>query len=205
MVQYIAHRQNKLYSLKKLKKESVSGVELDLRSSSKKIILHHDPFKKGIEFFKKINLLKNFFLILDIKSSGICLKVSNFLLKKKSKFLLLNLSQPELIEMIDKGFADNLFLRFSLFEKLDLGKKKLNKVKWVWVDFFENYKISLKEYKYLKKYRKKICLTSPELVGLKENSIKSYINYLNKNNIRVEMVCVKQKYVKVWKKLYKYS
>ena len=57
--------------------------------------------------------------------------------------------------MINRGFAKNLFLRFSFYEKLDLSKKKLNQVKWVWVDFFEGYKISSKEYSYLKKYKKK--------------------------------------------------
>ena len=204
MVQYIAHRQNKLKGLKDLKKKSFSGIELDLRSESKNIVLHHDPFRKALEFFKNYNIFKNKFLIADIKSSGICLKINNYLIKRKAKFLLLNLNQPELIEMIDKGFAKNLFLRFSFYEKLNLKKKKLKKIKWIWVDFLENYKISLSEYKYLKKFRKKICLTSPDLVGLNKNHIKNYINYLNKNNIKIDMVCVKEKNIKIWKRLYKY-
>ena len=204
MVKYIAHRQNKLVALNRLK-NSFFGVELDLRSSSKNIVIHHDPFKKGLDFFKNYNLLKNFFLLVDVKSSGICFKICNFLKKKNVEFLLLNLNYPELIEMINRGFAKNLFLRISLFEKLDLSKKKINQIKWVWVDFFESHKISLKEYSYLKKNKKKICLTSPDLVGLKEGSIRKYIKYLNKNKIKIDMVCVKQKNVKVWKKFYKYQ
>ena len=203
MVKYIAHRQNKLTALDRLK-NSFFGLELDIRSSSKNIVLDHDPFKKGLDFFKNLNLLKKFFLLIDVKSSGISIKLCNILKRKNIKFLLLNLSHPELIEMINRGFAKNLFLRFSLYEKLDLSKKKLNQIKWVWVDFFESYKISSKEYSYLKKYKKKICLTSPDLVGLKEDSIRKYIKYLNNNKIKVDMVCVKQKNVKVWKKLYKY-
>ena len=203
MVKYIAHRQNKLTALDKLK-NSFFGLELDIRSSSKNVILDHDPFKKGLDFFKNLNLLKKFFLLIDVKSSGISVKICNSLKRKNIKFLLLNLGHPELIEMINRGFAKNLFLRFSLYEKLDLSKKKLNQIKWVWVDFFESYKISSKEYSYLKKYKKKICLTSPDLVGLKEDSIRKYIKYLNNNKIKVDMVCVKQKNVKVWKKLYKY-
>lgn len=203
MVKYIAHRQNKLTALDRLK-NSFFGLELDIRSSSKNIVLDHDPFKKGLDFFKNLNLLKKFFLLIDVKSSGISIKICNILKRKNIKFLLLNLSHPELIEMINRGFAKNLFLRFSLYEKLDLSKKKLNQIKWVWVDFFESYKISSKEYSYLKKYKKKICLTSPDLVGLKEDSIRKYIKYLNNNKIKVDMVCVKQKNVKVWKKLYKY-
>ena len=204
MVKYIAHRQNKLTALDRLK-NSFFGLELDIRSSSKNIVLDHDPFKKGLDFFKNLNLLKKFFLLIDVKSSGISIKICNILKRKNIKFLLLNLSHPELIEMINRGFAKNIFLRFSLYEKLDLSKKKLNQIKWVWVDFFESYKISSKEYSYLKKYKKKICLTSPDLVGLKEDSIRKYIKYLNNNKIKVDMVCVKQKNVKVWKKLYKYQ
>ena len=203
MVKYIAHRQNKLTALDKLK-NSFFGLELDIRSSSKNVILDHDPFKKGLDFFKNLNLLKKFFLLIDVKSSGISVKICKSLKRKNIKFLLLNLGHPELIEMINRGFAKNLFLRFSLYEKLDLSNKKLNQIKWVWVDFFESYKISSKEYSYLKKYKKKICLTSPDLVGLKEDSIRKYIKYLNNNKIKVDMVCVKQKNVKVWKKLYKY-
>ena len=203
MVKYIAHRQNKLTALDRLK-NSFFGLELDIRSSSKNTVLDHDPFKKGLDFFKNLNLLKKFFLLIDVKSSGISVKICNILKRKNIKFLLLNLSHPELIEMINRGFAKNLFLRFSLYEKLDLSKKKLNQIKWVWVDFFESYKISSKEYSYLKKYKKKICLTSPDLVGLKEDSIRKYIKYLNNNKIKVDMVCVKQKNVKVWRKLYKY-
>ena len=40
MVKYIAHRQNDLKKLANLKKQSFSGIEFDLRSTSKKIILN---------------------------------------------------------------------------------------------------------------------------------------------------------------------
>lgn len=205
MIQYIAHRQNKLINIKHLKKLSFSGVELDVRSSSNEIIIHHDPFKKGIAFFKKIKLLKNFFLLIDIKSAGISLSIINFLLKRKFKFLILNLNQPELIEMIDKGYGKNIFLRYSLYEKFDFRQKKINKVKWIWVDFFDHYKMPLKDYRYLKKFNKKICIASPELVGARKKTIKDYIHYLNENKIQIDMLCVKQENIETWKKLYNYS
>lgn len=204
MVNYIAHRQNKLIKLQNLKKLSFSGIELDLRSFSKNIIFHHDPFKKGLEFFSNYKLLGNFFLIIDIKSSGISQKVINFLRKKSAKFLILNLSSPELLEMINKRYQKNLFLRYSFFEKINLKEKKFKKIDWIWVDFLNNYPISLTDYKYFKKNKKKICLTSPDLAGQKKRSIKNYIFYLNKNKIKADMVCVKEKNLKIWKKYYKY-
>ena len=204
MVNYIAHRQNKLIKLQNLKKLSFSGIEFDLRSFSKNIIFQHDPFKKGLNFFSNYQLLKNFFLIIDIKSSGISQKVINFLRKRNAKFLVLNLSSPELIEMIDKKYQKNLFLRYSFFENINLREKKFKKIDWIWIDFLNNHPISLKDYKYFKKNKKKICLTSPDLAGLKKRSIKNFIFYLNKNKIKAEMVCVKQKNLKIWKKYYKY-
>lgn len=205
MVQYVAHRQNKLINIKHLKKLSFSGIELDVRSSSKKIIIHHDPFKKGIIFFKNIKLFKNLFLLIDIKSAGISLSIIKFLLKRKFKFLILNLNQPELIEMIDKGYGKNLFLRYSLYEKFDFRQRKMNKIKWIWVDFFDHYKMSLKDYKSLKRFNKKICMASPELVGASKKAIKDYIHYLNKNKIIIDMLCVKKENIDTWKKLYNYS
>tara|TARA_Y100001958_G_C21008364_1_gene389411 strand:+ start:117 stop:731 length:615 start_codon:yes stop_codon:yes gene_type:complete len=204
MVNYIAHRQNKLVKLQNLKKLSFCGIELDLRTFSNNIILQHDPFKKGLNFFSNYKLLKNFFLIIDIKSSGISQRIINFLRKKKANFLILNLSSPELMEMINKKFQKNLFLRYSFFENIDLKEKKFKKVNWVWVDFLNNNPITLKDYKYFKKNKKKICLTSPDLAGLKKRYIKNYIFHLNKNKIKADMVCVKQKNLKIWKKYYKY-
>ncbi len=53
MTAYIYHRQNSLKNILKLKKKNIDGVEIDLRSSKKKIIISHDPFKKELDFLKK--------------------------------------------------------------------------------------------------------------------------------------------------------
>tara|TARA_B100001564_G_scaffold279483_1_gene241686 strand:- start:64 stop:678 length:615 start_codon:yes stop_codon:yes gene_type:complete len=204
MTLYIAHRQNNLKNFNILKKLKFDGIEIDLRSSDKKIIINHDPFKKSLDFLKKIKNFKKIFLIIDIKSSGISFKIYKYLIGKKFKFLLLNLIQPEFFEMVNKGLSKNLFLRYSLYEKLNFTIKKINKIKWVWVDFFESYYIPKKDFKYLRRFKKKICLTSPDLVGKSKNEIRKYIKYLNKNSIKVDMVCVKQKNIGIWKKLYKY-
>ena len=95
MTLYIAHRQNDLKNFNILKKLKFDGIEIDLRSSDKKIIINHDPFKKSLDFLKKIKNFKKIFLIIDIKSSGISFKIYKYLIGKKYKFLLLNLIQPE--------------------------------------------------------------------------------------------------------------
>ena len=50
MTIYIAHRQNKLKNLKSLLTNNIKGIEIDLRSDKKKIIISHDPFLNGLEF-----------------------------------------------------------------------------------------------------------------------------------------------------------
>lgn len=202
MTLYINHRQNLKKNLSNLDKSSFKAIEIDLRSDSKKIIVTHNPFTKGLDFIKNINLYKNYFLIIDIKSAGIAKTIAKILKRKKIKFLLLNLNSQEFIQMIKFGFSKNLFIRFSSYESFNLNNKILKKIDWVWIDFFNNISIKKEQYKYLQKYKKKICITSPDLLGKSQKVIIKLIKYLNKNKIKVDMVCAKKNNIKLWKKYY---
>ena len=205
MTIYIAHRLNTKKKILKIKKFDFKGAEIDLRADSNNIIMTHDPFKKGLNFIKNIKLFKNYFLIIDIKSTGISKKISKILIKKKVKFLFLNLISQEFVEMIKLGYSNHLFLRFSLYEKFDLNNKILKKINWIWFDFFNNVPISKNQYKYIKRNKKKICITSPDLLGKSKTAILKLISHLNINKIEVDMVCVKKDNVKIWKKHYIFS
>ena len=176
MTIYIAHRLNTKKKILKIKKFDFKGAEIDLRADSNNIIMTHDPFKKGLNFIKNIKLFKNYFLIIDIKSTGISKKIYKILIKKKMKFLFLNLISQEFVEMIKLGYSNHLFLRFSLYEKFDLNNKILKKINWIWFDFFNNVSISKNQYKYIKRNKKKICITSPDLLGKSKafNDIKGF-------------------------------
>ena len=202
MTIFVAHRQNKLKNFKNLLKNKITGIELDLRSEGNKITICHDPFSNGLEFKKNIKKLKNFFLIIDIKSTGISEKVLQILKKNNIKFLFLNLIASEQIYLINKLHASNLFLRFSSIEQPDLTNKDLKKIKWIWFDFFNDKYITIKDYNYIKKHKKKICLTSPDLIDGSLLKTLKYIKYLNKNNIKIDMICSKPKTLKLWKKFY---
>ena len=205
MTIYIAHRLNTKKKILKIKKFDFKGAEIDLRADSNNIIMTHDPFKKGLNFIKNIKLFKNYFLIIDIKSTGISKKMYKILIKKKMKFLFLNLISQEFVEMIKLGYSNHLFLRFSLYEKFDLNNKILKKINWIWFDFFNNVPISKNQYKYIKRNKKKICITSPDLLGKSKTAILKLISHLNINKIEVDMVCVKKDNVKIWKKHYIFS
>ena len=205
MTIYIAHRQNTKKNLLEIKKNDFHGIEIDLRTDSRKIIIAHDPFKGGLDFIKNIKLFKNYFLIIDIKSTGISKKIYKILIKKKMKFLFLNLISQEFVEMIKLGYSNHLFLRFSLYEKFDLNNKILKKINWIWFDFFNNVPISKNQYKYIKRHKKKICITFPDLLGKSKTAILKLISHLNINKIEIDMVCVKKDNVKIWKKHYIFS
>ena len=205
MTIYIAHRLNTKKKILKIKKFDFKGAEIDLRADSNNIIMTHDPFKKGLNFIKNIKLFKNYFLIIDIKSTGISKKIYKILIKKKMKFLFLNLISQEFVEMIKLGYSNHLFLRFSLYEKFDLNNKILKKINWIWFDFFNNVPISKNQYKYIKRHKKKICITSPDLLGKSKTAILKLISHLNINKIEIDMVCVKKDNVKIWKKHYIFS
>ena len=59
----IKHRVNKIKDLENT--PSKYGVEVDLRSSNKNIILHHDPYLNGDKFIKWIKTFKHKFLVLN--------------------------------------------------------------------------------------------------------------------------------------------
>tara|TARA_B110000438_G_C15536336_1_gene530744 strand:+ start:136 stop:750 length:615 start_codon:yes stop_codon:yes gene_type:complete len=202
LTKYIIHRQNQKKDLLKINNLDSKGIEIDLRTDSKKIIVTHDPFTKGFDFIKNVKLFKNYFLIIDIKASGFAKIIAKILKKNKIKFLLLNLNAQEFVQMINLGFSKNLFIRFSSYENFNLNNKILKKIDWVWIDFFNNMSIKIDQYKYIKKNKKKICITSPDLLGKGSKAIINLILHLNKNKIKIDMVCTKKNNIKFWKKHY---
>ena len=199
MVKIIAHRVNTLKNLTKLDND-IFGVETDLRYYKDKLILSHDPNAKG-DNFNKFLKKTNKTIFLNIKSSGILKNIIS-LVKNKNVFFL-DISFSEIDHLFKLNLSKKILLRFSCYENFDLSNKYMKKIKWIWFDYFNDLKISIKNYKYFKKYNKKICLVSPDLLGKKKDILK-YIKYLNKNKIIIDAVCVKQENIKIWKDYYNY-
>lgn len=199
MVKIIAHRVNTLKNLTKLGND-IFGVETDLRYYKDKLILSHDPKAKG-DNFNKFLKKTNKTIFLNIKSSGILKNIIS-LVKNKNVFFL-DISFSEIDHLFKLNLSKKILLRFSCYENFDLSNKYMKKIKWIWFDYFNDLKISIKNYKYFKKYNKKICLVSPDLLGKKKDILK-YIKYLNKNKIIIDAVCVKKENIKIWKDYYNY-
>ena len=65
----ILHRINKIALLEKT--PSNFGVEIDVRSNGKSLILHHDPFEQGELFEDWIKSYHHGTLILNVKEEGL--------------------------------------------------------------------------------------------------------------------------------------
>ena len=199
---FIAHRINKVNDL--LKVNPKDGIETDIRDFNKKLVLSHNPYKNSEKFKKFIKFTKRRLIFLNIKSYGIIKDILK-IVKNKKNIYFLDLAFSEIDYLINKKLSDKIVLRFSIYEKFDLQKKYFKKIDWIWYDFFKNKYISKKEYLYLNKFKKKICIVSPELLNKSKQDVIKLIKHLNKNNINVDAICTKNKFIVVWKKYYKYK
>ncbi len=158
----IKHRVNSSNELKNLSSEY--GVELDLRNYNNELIIHHDPFQEGESFEDYLKNYRHSLIILNVKSEGIEKRVLELINKFNIQdYFLLDLSLPFMIKYLNAG-EKKIAVRFSEYEPIEFALAFKNKAKWLWVDCFSKFPLTMEAYKELKKYFR-ICLVSPELQG----------------------------------------
>ena len=192
----VKHRVNTIKDLKKTDKNF--GIEIDLRSNKSNIYLHHDPFKKGELFNKWARSFKHKILVLNVKEEGLEHKILKILKKNKiKKFFFHDQTFSSLLKNMIKTHVS---IRYSEYESLEKTNYLFKKIKWIWIDNFNEIKLEKKFYQKLKKNNVKICLVSPELVNVKRvKQIKKIISFLKKKNFKIDAVCTKKP--KLWSKL----
>ena len=192
---YIAHRVN---TVKELLKTPVEyGVEIDLRDYGDRLILQHDPFKKGEDFEEYLKHYNHGTIILNIKSEGIEYKVLELLKKYTvNNYFFLDSSFPMINSLCSKG-EKNIALRFSEFEGIDTIELMSKKIDWIWVDCFSKLPITGKNYKFFKDHNYKLCLVSPELQN-QDLKIDSYKRYLEQEGIIFDAICSKLHNLNRW-------
>ena len=93
---YIAHRINEISQLKGIPPEM--GVEIDIRSNGKKLILQHDPFIEGVNFRDWLGHFQHQLIILNIKEEGLEEKILDCLAEFNiQNFFFLDQSFPFLV------------------------------------------------------------------------------------------------------------
>lgn len=191
----IKHRVNNSKNLNKLNINY--GVEIDLRSYNKDIYLHHDPFKKGEKFKNWIKKYNHKLIVLNVKEEGLEGRILKILKRNKIKnFFFHDQTFSTLLKNMNKT---KVSVRFSEYEGLKKINKLFKKIKWLWLDNFNEIKIEKSFYSFLKKNNVKICIVSPELVNKRRLSeIKKIMTFSKRNKIKFDAVCTKKP--EIWKK-----
>tara|TARA_B100000085_G_C18378203_1_gene445237 strand:- start:159 stop:767 length:609 start_codon:yes stop_codon:yes gene_type:complete len=197
---YVLHRINELEQLKKI--PSKYGVEIDIRSEGNNLIIHHDPFKKGVLFKEWLKIYNHKLLIINIKEEGLEPFIISELNKYKIKnFFFLDQSFPFIIKK-SKLLSKKSAVRFSEFENIKTVLAVHKYVKWVWIDCFNYIPINKYIIEKLKENNFKICLVSPELQGRNQfKEIFFTIKKLKKIGFKPDAICTKN--ISIWESVFK--
>ncbi|MBI5228548.1 hypothetical protein HY991_00445 [Candidatus Micrarchaeota archaeon] len=191
----IIHRVNTIKELNKIPKEL--GVEVDVRSCGKELILNHEPSRSGDLLDDYLTNFGHAFIILEIKEEGIEQRVID-LCKKHGvdNYFLLSVSFPFIYLLSKKGFK-KLALRFSEFESIETCLAMRGEAEWVWADTFEKNPLKKEAYEKLKEAGFRICFVCPSRWG-RPHDIRNYNNYFKENGIELDAVMTSAKYLAEW-------
>tara|TARA_B100001248_G_C27394780_1_gene464764 strand:+ start:2514 stop:3098 length:585 start_codon:yes stop_codon:yes gene_type:complete len=188
-MEIILHRINSIELLKSSPKKY--GIEFDIRSYGKELIINHDPFKGGTLFLDWIKSYNHGTLVINLKEDGLEEKIIFYLKKYKiNSYFFLDQLMPSIINTTNKGEL-NCAVRVSDYESMESAINLKNKVNWVWVDIFQKFPLNKKKFIELKQNNFKICLASPEIQPHNSLHINDIKNILKKEEIFLDAVCTK--------------
>ena len=187
----IHHRCNLISEL--CDTNSKYGVEIDIRSDSNKLILHHDPFTEGTPFEEWLDHFEHNTLILNVKEEGLENKILDLMkLKNIENYFFLDQSFPFLLKSAKSG-ERRCAVRVSEFESIDTALSLAPMIDWAWIDCFSKFPLTGNEASLLKDCGLKLCIVSPELHGGNaEVKIKEMRELLSSGDIQVDAVCTKR-------------
>jgi hypothetical protein len=195
-MKYFAHRINASHDLETI--DNDYGIELDLRDYTNDIIVQHDPYKTGESFKDYIKYVHNRDMILNVKCERIEQDILDILHSNNyiGSYFFLDCSFPMIFALSQKG-EQNIALRFSEYEGLDILRSMKGRVKWVWVDVFTKLPLTYEICKEIKEMGYNICLVSPELQGHEED-IELYANQIRNDKLHIDAICTKSYNIKRW-------
>ena len=193
-MEFVIHRVNLIEELKKIPEEY--GCEIDIRTDGSKLILNHNPFKKGDSLIDYLDEYNNGTLVLNIKESGIEDIVLEEVRKRNIKsYFLLDVEFPYLFKATENG-EKNIAVRFSEKEPIENIKLFKNKVDWVWIDTITKLPIKETYIDDLNHFKK--CLVCPSRWD-RENEILKIIKNLKEISFEPDLLMTDIKYIKDWK------
>lgn len=190
-MQIIAHRRNTIEEL--LMTPPDHGVEIDIRSSGKRLVLQHDPFKEGADFDEWLERFHHKTLILNVKEEGLetaCL--TRMKAHGIDDFFFLDQSVPFLVKTSGAG-ERRCAVRVSEFEAVESALALAARIDWAWIDCFTRFPLNPSDGARLKDAGLKLCLVSPELQGrVDEAEIKQLRALIADPALAMDAVCTKK-------------
>jgi hypothetical protein len=103
-----------------------------------------------------------------------------------------------MIYQLNKINEKNIAIRFSEFESIESIELVKNMVKWVWIDCFTKFPLTIEIYKKIKEFGLKICIVSPELQKHNLDMINEIKKVINENNFEISAICCKEYNIIKW-------
>lgn len=186
----IRHRRNTLAELAATPREL--GVEVDIRSRSDRLIVHHEPFVEGESFDAWIAAYAHGTLILNVKEEGLEERLLAAMARHGiADFFFLDQSFPFLLRTARAG-ERRCAVRVSEYESIETALSLAGMVEWVWVDCFTRFPLDRRDADRLEQAGFKLCLVSPELQGRPPGEIAQMRALLAGQGIRAQAVCTKE-------------
>ena len=189
----IVHRVNSIEILNSI--DRALGCEIDIRTDGSKLILNHNPFKKGDNLVDYLDEYHHGTLVLNIKETGIESIVLKEVQKRNIKsYFLLDVEMPYLIKAFMKN-EKKLAVRFSEYEPIENMVVFKNKFNWIWVDSITKVPITDENFQTINKFN--VCVVCPSLWKRSEdiNNEKYKLSKYNFDNLKI---ITKHKYIDVW-------
>jgi hypothetical protein len=188
-MQIIAHRKNTITEL--LSTSTDFGVEIDIRSSGKDLIIHHDPFCEGESLKAWLSCYNHKTLILNVKEEGLEEDVLALIQRFGiQSYFFLDQSFPFIVKSIRNGIRQ-CAVRLSEYESIESVLSLRGLIEWVWLDCFSGQPPSSELIKTSQEAGFKVCLVSPELQGYEKSVIEIFKYEYWGKNIRPNAVCTK--------------
>ena len=160
-MEIVIHRVNTLDKLESVPVQF--GCEIDIRAAGSHLVLHHEPFKKGIRLSDFLEKYRHGLLILNVKEAGIENEILDMVRKASVKnFFLLDVEFPYLYKASRQGVRE-IAVRFSEDEPIELVQNYQGLVDWVWIDTITQFPVELDQVPILHTF--KSCIVCPERWG----------------------------------------
>lgn len=187
----IAHRRNTIADLEAT--PAKYGIEMDLRSYGTELVVHHEPFTRGVAFADWLDHFHHGTLILNVKEEGLEDSVLELVRARSIEdYFFLDQSFPFLVKTVHTG-ERRCAVRVSEFESIDTALSLAGKAQWVWVDCFTRFPLSGEEAQRLQNAGMRLCLVSPELQGFEAmGHIPPMRAMLAREGINADAVCTKR-------------